>query len=401
MSDLFWPGDERAGEQMSSPAFLAAMVEVERAWLSALVDAGIAPVAAGHDLDDLVDADDLPDLAAAAESGGNPVLALLSRLRERAGNPEVARWLHRGLTSQDVVDTGLVLCARDAFTQIERALLAQVEALTTLAGRHRRTPMVGRTLTQHAVPRTFGLKVSGWLAGVLDAYDDVTRLTFPVQIGGAAGTLSGLVELGGIDAARACVEAATRALGLAPATPWHTTRTPVTRFGDVAVRCTDAWGRMAEDVLILSRPEIGELSEGFGGGSSTMPHKANPVLATLLRRAALAAPQLAATLHLAAAGQVDERADGAWHAEWSTLAVLLRRTVVAAFQATDLICHLQVHPERMRATLETAAESVRSEQNAMAELTGHPPAKDYLGLADDLLDAILVRATTTLSEGSR
>ena len=229
-----------------------------------------------------------------------------------------------------MVDTALVLCARDAFAQIECALLAQVEALTTLAGRHRRTPMVGRTLTQHAVPTTFGLKVSGWLAGVLDAYDEVKGLTFPVQIGGAAGTLSGLVELGGAPAARACVATATQDLGLALVSPWHTTRSPVTRLGDGAVHCTDAWGRIAGDVLVLSRPEIGELSEGSGGGSSTMPHKSNPVLSTLLRRAALTAPPLAATLHLAAADQVDERADGAWHAEWATLAVLLRRTAVAA-----------------------------------------------------------------------
>ena len=330
------------------------------------------------------------------------MIPLVSRLRKRVGERESARWLHRGLTSQDVIDTALVLCARDAFTQIEQALLAQVDALTTLAGRHRRTPMVGRTLTQHAVPTTFGLKVAGWLAGVLDAYDEVKGLTFPAQIGGAAGTLSGLVELGGAAAARTCVAAATRDLCLTPAPPWHTTHTPFTRLGDCAVRCTDAWGRVAGDVLVLSRPEIGELSEGFGGGSSTMPHKANPVLSTLLRRAALAAPPQAATLHLAAAHQVDERADGAWHAEWSTLALLLRRTVVAASQATELIACLQVHADRMRSTLEAASEAVRSEQKAMAELAGHEPADDdYLGLAGDLLDVVLARARTTMSGAHR
>ena len=401
MSDLFWPGDDRAGDLMSGPAFLAALVEVERAWLSALVTAGVAPATARHDLADLVDPDDLPDLATAAESGGNPVIPLVSLLRKRVGDTESARWLHRGLTSQDVVDTALVLCARHAFTQIEKALLAQIEALTTLAGRHRRTPMVGRTLTQHAVPTTFGLKVSGWLAGVLDAYDEVRALAFPAQIGGAAGTLSGLVELGGPESARTCVAAATQQLCLTSAPPWHTSRTPFTRFGDTAVRCSDAWGRLAGDVLVLSRPELGELSEGAGGGSSTMPHKANPVLSTLLRRAALAAPPLAATLHLAAASQVDERADGAWHLEWSTLAVLLRRTAVAASQATELIAGLQVHPDRMRATLEAATEAVRSEQHAMAELAGHPPAKNYVGLADDFVDAVLARAKTTMSGEQR
>ncbi len=386
---------------MNDQAFLAALVEVERAWLSALVSSGIAPAAAADDLADLVDPDDLPELSTAAESGGNPVIPLVSKLRERVGNPEAARWLHRGLTSQDVVDTALMLCARDAFGNVERALLAQIEALTTLAGRHRRTPMVGRTLTQHAVPTTFGLKAAGWLTGVLDGHDDLVGLTFPAQIGGAAGTLSGLVELGGEAAARACVAAATAELRLAAAPPWHTARAPLTRLGDVAVRCTDCWGRIGGDVLVLSRPEIGELSEGSGGGSSTMPHKANPVLATLLRRAALAAPPLAATLHAAAAAQVDERADGAWHVEWSTLAVLVRRTVVAASQATELIAGLQVHAERMRETLQAATEAVRSEQHAMAELSGRPPAEDYVGLADDLLHTVLARAKTTMSRGHR
>ena len=401
MGDLFWPGDDRAGDLMSGPTFLAALVEVERAWLSALVTAGIAPATARHDLADLVDPDDLPDLSTGAESGGNPVIPLISLLRKRVDAPDAARWLHRGLTSQDVVDTALVLCARDAFVQIGLALLAQVEALTTLAGRHRRTPMVGRTLTQHAVPTTFGLKVCGWLSGVLDGYDEVRSLTFPAQIGGAAGTLSGVVELGGQAAARACVAAVTHELRLTPTPPWHTTRTPLTRFGDVAVRCTDAWGRIAEDVLVLSRPELGELSEGSGGGSSTMPHKSNPVLSTLLRRAALAAPPLAATLHLAAAGQVDERADGAWHVEWPTLAALVRRTVIAASQATELIAGLQVHPERMRTTLEAATEAVRSEQYAMAELAGHQPAESYLGLADDLMNSVLARAKTAMNGGHR
>ena len=285
----------------------------------------------------------------------------------------------------------------DAFAQIEKALLAQIEALTTLAGRHRRTPMVGRTLTQHAVPTTFGLKVSGWLAGVLDGHDEVTsaRLPGPDRRRGGHPLRPGRARRP--EAARTCVAAATQQLCLAAAPPWHTSRTPFTRFGDTAVRCTDAWGRLAGDVLVLSRPELGELSEGAGGGSSTMPHKANPVLATLLRRAALAAPPLAATLHLAAASQVDERADGAWHVEWSTLAVLLRRTVVAASQATELIAGLQVHTDRMRATLEAATEAVRSEQHAMAELAGHPPAENYVGLADDFVDAVLARAKTTMS----
>jgi len=397
VSGLLWPGDDRAGDLMSDGALLAAMVEVEQAWLTALVRSGIAPRAAGHALPGLVSTDDLPLLASAAADGGNPVIPLVTMLRDRLPDPEAARWLHRGLTSQDVLDTALMLLARDAVVAIRSSLRAQVVALADLATVHRDTPMVARTLTQHAVPTTFGLKAAGWLTGVLDAYDDLGAVRLPVQLGGAAGTLAALVELGDTAAARACVGAATRQLGLAESPPWHTTRTPVTRLGDAAVRCTDAWGRIANDVLALGRPEVGELAEGRGGGSSTMPHKANPVLSTLLRRAALAAPQLGATLHLAAAGQVDERADGAWHAEWGTLALLLRRTVVAGSQATELVTGLRVRPDRMRATLDAAGADVLAEQRSMAALADRPPRDGYRGLDTVLVDAAVRRAHIALN----
>ena len=397
MSGLLWPGDDRAGDLMSDGALLAAMVEVEQAWLTALVRSGIAPRTAGHPLHGLVSTDDLPALASAAADGGNPVIPLVTMLRDRLPDPEAARWLHRGLTSQDVLDTALMLLARDAVAAIRSSLRAQVVALADLATVHRDTPMVARTLTQHAVPTTFGLKVAGWLTGILDAYVDLGAVRLPVQLGGAAGTLAALVELGDTASARACVGAATRHLGLAEAPPWHTTRTPVTRLSDAAVRCTDAWGRVANDVLALGRPEVGELAEGQGGGSSTMPHKANPVLSTLLRRAALAAPQLGATLHLAAAGQVDERADGAWHAEWGTLALLLRRTVVAGSQATDLVTGLRVRTDRMSATLDAAGADVLAEQRSMAALADRPPRDGYRGLDTELVDAAVRRAHTVLN----
>ena len=392
MSALLWPGDDRAGDLMSDAAVLAAMVDVEQAWLAALVASGIAPASAGHDLTGLVGADDLPALAAAGELGGTPVLPLVELLRERVGAGDAARWLHKGLTSQDVVDTALVLAARDAVAAVRGSLLAQVDALVALVERHRDTPMVARTLTQHAVPTTFGLKAAGWLAGVLDAHDELAGLGFPVQLGGAAGTMAAVVELGGVEATRGCYTATVEALGLGKDSLWHTRRTTITRIGDAAVRCTDGWGRIANDVLTLSRPEVGELSEGTGGGSSTMPHKANPVLSTLVRRAALAAPGLAATLHVASAEQVDERADGGWHAEWATLATLLRRTVVAGSQTADLLAGLRVHADRMAATLAAAHDAVRAEQRTMAALAGHPPHDDYLGQTAVLVDGVLARA---------
>lgn len=391
LPSLWWPGDHRAGDAMSDEAFLHALLQTEQAWLDALVAAGCAPPDATADLTRLVGTADLEVLALDAEAGGNPVIPLVRLLRERAPG-RAATWLHRGLTSQDVVDTALVLCARDAVTRVRDETAAQVARLVELVVDHRDTAMVARTLTQHAVPTTFAAKAAGWLHAVLDAADDLTALRYPLQLGGAAGTLSGLVELAGVEGARAVRRDLPRRLALEPGPPWHTARAPLTRLGDAAVRATDAWGKLAHDVLQLGRPEIGELVEPSRGGSSTMPHKANPTLAVLVRRAALTTPPLAATLHLAAADQVDERAAGAWHAEWDTLATLLRRTVVAARHTTALLDGLEVRADRMAANLRGAGEQPRAEQRTMAGLTGRDPEATYDGLGADLVDEVLERA---------
>ncbi len=238
--------------------------------------------------------------------------------------------------------------------------------------------MVARTLTQHAVPTTFGLRVAQWLAALVDADEQLAALVFPDQLGGAAGTRAAMVELG-------------LEVDLEPV-PWHTVRTPVTRLGDALVTTTDALARVANDVLVMSRPEVGELAEGMPGGSSTMPGKANPVLSVLIRRAALTTPQLAATLHVAAASQVDDRADGGWHAEWAPLRDLVRRTLTAAGQTVELVSGLEVHTDRMAATLAASAEAVHAEQRSMATLTGRPPLPSYDGQAGAIVDAVVLRA---------
>jgi len=347
VSGLLWPGDDRAGDLMSDSALLVAMVEVEQAWLTALVRSGIPPRAAGHALHGLVSTDDLPALASAAADGGNPVIPLVTMLRDRLPDPEAARWLHRGLTSQDVLDTALVLMLRDAVTAVRRHLAEALGALEVLATEHGQAPMTGRTLTQPALPISFGDKVGSWRAGLAEADHDLGALVYPAQAGGPVGT--------GTDPPLARQMA--QRLGLTDVPAWHTMRRPLTRAGDALVATTDACGRIARDVLVLSRPEIGELSEGHGGGSSSMPHKCNPVLSVLVRRAALTTPALGATLHLCAADQVDERADGAWHAEWETLRILARRTAVATAQTADLLRDLRIHPERMAANLAAAEEA--------------------------------------------
>jgi len=400
MADLFWPGDERAELTFDPGSFLETLVEVEDVWLNVLVEAGVAPAGARADLAGLVSAADLERVAGAAEASGNPVVPLLSVLRERLQptNATAATWLHRGLTSQDVLDTALVLSARTTTAAVLGHLDRSVSALERLARRHRDDVMAGRTLTQHAVPITFGLKAAHWLQGVLDARGDLRSLRFPVQVGGAAGTLAATVELAGdVDAAQFLVAETARILHLDKSSPWHTTRTPLTRYADALVRATDAMGHLANDVLLLARPEIAELAEPAvdgRGGSSTMPQKANPVLSVLIRRAALAAPGLNAQLHLAAAATVDERPDGSWHTEWSALAALSRHTVTAASQTAELLEGLHVDTARMAALVKQHGSALTAEQRSIAELLEREPVSDprhYLGAAGEIIDEVLSR----------
>ncbi|MGO9929361.1 MAG: lyase family protein [Mycobacterium sp.] len=405
MTNLLWPGDHRAGEHMTDQALLRSMVAVESAWLGALAAAGLAPAECAHaDLSSLLQDNDCESLAVTAEDGGNPIIGLVELLRQRAV-PAVAPWIHRGLTSQDVLDTSLMLAVRAVVNRLISLLAEHVSTLSALAAAHRGTPMVARTLTQHAAPATFGAKAAGWLNGVADAFERLDGLPTPIQIGGAVGTWAATTELamlltGAADPAEVAdhlvVNTATT-LGLRVRPPWHTTRTPVTAAADAFVGCTDCWGRIASDVVILVRPEIAELSEpaiGKRGGSSSMPHKRNPVLSILIRRAAMSAPQLAATLHTAAALANDERPDGSWHAEWDTLRTLARRTLVAGSQCGELLAGLQVHDGQMAKNLGTG--DVFGEQRAIADLAGRAPSATYFGAVDRLIDESLDRAERIL-----
>ncbi|ORA10071.1 lyase family protein [Mycobacterium arosiense] len=407
MTNLLWPGDHRAGEHLTDAALLGSMVATESAWLSALAAAGLAPAAcAAADLSELVAHHDCAALAVSAEGGGNPVIPLVKLLRQRA-EPAVAPWIHRGLTSQDVLDTGLMLAVRAAADDLRTQLAEHISTLSELVARHRATPMVARTLTQHAAPTTFGAKAAAWLDATVDAFERVAALTTPVQIGGAAGTLAAATELaasltGTTDPAGVAlqlVKSTATALGLANRPAWHTARAPVTAAADAFVGCTDCWGRIASDIVTLARPEIAELGEPAAegrGGSSSMPHKRNPVLSILIRRAAIAAPPLAATVHTAAALTDDERPDGAWHAEWDTLRTLGRRTLVAASHGGELLAGLTVHARRMAENL--AAADVLGEQRAIADLVSKEPSATYFGAADRLIDRSLSRAARALAQ---
>lgn len=387
---LLTPGAHRVAGLADDTALVMALVRVETAWFRVLADQGAATAEQLAAVEAAAATPGSVDLACVAEHGddtGNPVLPVLRALRVAVGERDesAAALLHRGLTSQDVLDSALMLLAARTVTRIGEDLADVAGSLGALAQEHRASVMAGRTLTQHAVPVTFGLKAAQWLAGTLDALDGLDRVQLPVQCGGAAGTLALAGEL--LPDATGAGQALAHALGLShDPLPWHTRRTPVTRLGDALVGVCDALGVIGSDVALLSRPEIAELTEGGGGSSSTMPHKHNPVLSVLLRSAAQQAPLLGAQLHLAAGSAVDERPDGAWHTEWPALQRLFVLTATAAAQAADLVAHLTVHADTMRDRATDAAEELLAERGA----GGTDPAS-YLGANDVLIDVALSR----------
>ncbi|MFE2058176.1 3-carboxy-cis,cis-muconate cycloisomerase [Streptomyces sp. NPDC059446] len=331
-------------------AFLQALLDAEAALTRACSASGLAPSDAGHAVTEAADAGrfDVRELALRARGGGNPVIPLVAALSAAVGE-EVRPFVHRGATSQDILDTAAMLVASRTLALVLDDLGRTADALERLAADHRDTPMPGRTLTQHAVPTAFGLKAAGWRSLVLDARDRLraVRGTLPVQLGGAAGTLAAFATDAGSPAALALVTAYAEELGLAePLLPWHTLRTPVADLGGALAFTAGALGKAAADVLTLSRTEIAEVAEGSGGGSSAMPHKANPVRAALIAAAARRAPGAAATLYGSLAAE-DERPAGAWHAEWEPLRDLLRLVGGAARDAAELAEGLTVFPETM------------------------------------------------------
>ncbi|MEO3813122.1 3-carboxy-cis,cis-muconate cycloisomerase [Sphaerisporangium sp. B11E5] len=329
-------------------AFLRAMLDAEAALARAQERLGLVPEGTGETVTRLCATAriDVADLARRARGAGNPVVPLLADLRKAGG--EAATYLHHGATSQDIVDTALMLTAARARGVILTDLGRTLDALATIAADHRTTPLPGRTLGKHAVPITFGLKAANWLLLTLDARDMLRRTSPPVQLGGAAGTLEGL---GPVDLISAYAEE----LSLEkPPAPWHTRRTPMAALGAALATTTGALGKIAADVALMTQDEVAELEEPPApgrGASSAMPHKRNPVLSVLITSAAAQVPALSQILHTSLIS-AHERPTGAWHAEWMPLRECLRLTGGAAETAAELTAGLRVSAERMRANLE-------------------------------------------------
>lgn len=380
-------------------AVIAAILDVEAAWAVVLEEAGLVPAGSAAVVAEAADPGsyDVASVAKRAQGGGNPVIPLLGDLRARVKSLDAgaAIAVHTSLTSQDVLDSALVLLASRTISSLLADVRRTTTALATLAEQHADTLCVGRSLTQHALPYTFGLKAAQWFHGVAAAAARLEALELPIQFGGAGGTLASATKLTASSQSTPfdLADSLASKLGLATASaPWHTNRLAVTSLGDGLAALIDSFGKIAADLLFLSRPEVAELGEPLAAGrgvSSAMPQKQNPVLSVLIRSAALQAPGLASQLHLAAATFNDERPDGAWHSEWPALRQLLALAVGAAGHLRELAEGLRVFPEAMRRNLEISGPLLLSEgvMAAIVPLLGPHGKQKLQNVVDETLKA--------------
>jgi 3-carboxy-cis,cis-muconate cycloisomerase len=354
---------------MVTRADVQAMLEVEAALAEAEASLGVIPEAAARPIRAAARAEtfDAPALQAEAALAGNIAIPLIRHLTEKVAitDPDAARYVHWGATSQDIIDTALVLQLRDRVPAILQDFARAANAAAVHAERHASTPMAGRTWLQQATPITFGLKAAGWV-DALDRVGRTLRAAFDdamvLQFGGASGTLAALGEHG-----TAVTKAVAARLTLTvPALPWHAHRDRLALLACALGVATGTAGKIGRDVGLLAQTEVGEAHEagGEGGGSSSMPHKQNPVRAAIAAAAAVRAPGLVATM-IAAMSQEHERALGGWQAEWDTMPELVRVSGDAARALAELLEGLVVHPERMQANLEASGGLVLAEAIAM------------------------------------
>ncbi|MGZ8650949.1 MAG: 3-carboxy-cis,cis-muconate cycloisomerase [Actinomycetota bacterium] len=372
-------------EEVSDRAWLQAMLDVEAALARAQSTAGLMDPAASESIARACRGEDF-DIAAIgreAADSGNPVVPLVRALRATVDDPAVAGLVHRGATSQDILDSAAMLVAHRALGPLLGDLGAAADATAAMAATHRDTLMAGRTLLQHALPITFGFKAAGWTIALdegADRLDTVRRTRLAAQLGGAAGTLSSLGE-DGLSVLRAFAED----LGLVePTITWHTDRTRVGELAGALGVASGAIGKVARDVVLMAQTEVAEVREGVPGrgGSSTLPHKRNAVAAVAALAGAEQAPALVATL-LATMAQEHERAAGSWHAEWRPLTGLLETVGSAAAWIRDCLEHLEVDAENMRANLDLTGGLLLAERvvEALAPALGRQAADDLVRAA--------------------
>ncbi|MEN0073251.1 MAG: 3-carboxy-cis,cis-muconate cycloisomerase [Paracraurococcus sp.] len=381
-------GTDAMRAAMGERAFLAGMLAVEAALARAQARLGIVPAAAAEAIAAAADVDrlDLPALAAATRNTGYPVVGLVRQLSALAG-AEAGRWTHWGATTQDIMDTAVVLQVRDGLGLIEAELEAVIAGLARLARAHRGTVMAGRTHLQHALPVTFGYKAAVWLSPLLTMRERLAQLRPRVerlQFGGAAGTLASLGEQG-----LAVQAALAEELGLAvPDIPWHVARDGLAEAVSFLGLVTGALSKLATDVILLMQTEVAEVAEPHQegrGGSSTMPQKRNPISCEYIIAQARGVHALVPQM-LAAMAQDQERGTGPWQAEPLAVgqAFLLAHGALAC--ARVIAEGLVVDPARMRRNLESTGGLIMAEAVMMglAPVMGRGEAHHVVNHACDL-----------------
>ncbi len=361
---IFVPDEFR--QAVSGGSWLQAMLDAEAALAVAEARAGLIPHEAAAAIASCCEATrfDPEKLGREGRAAGNPVPPLVKALTGAVFevSEDAARHVHKGATSQDIVDTAAMLVARRALDLILKDLDGISHACARLAEAHRETIMAGRTLLQQALPTTFGLKAAGWLVSILEGRRrllDVRDHGLAAQLGGAAGTLASLGESG-----VTVLGEYARELELAePTVPWHTDRTRVAEIGGALSFVAGALGKIALDVILMAQTEVGEVAEPAGegrGGSSTLPHKRNPILSVTAAANTRRVQDLAQTLYRSMLGE-HERAAGAWHAEWETLTDALALTGGAAAAVRGVTEGLEVYHEKMRQNLKETGGMIMAE----------------------------------------
>jgi 3-carboxy-cis,cis-muconate cycloisomerase len=362
----------------SSEAHVRNMLLFEAALARAEARAGIIPQEAARPITAAckIDLFDVPALYREAAQAGTPAIPLVRMLTAHVEG-EAQKFVHWGATSQDAIDTALMLQIRDGLDLLIAALLSVCESCAHLAEQYRRTPMVGRTLLQHALPITFGLKAARWLALAtrqVRALRERQDRSLAVQLGGAAGTLASLGDKG-----LRVTELLAQELHLPlPDLPWHTERDRVAEIATTLGVVAGAMAKIAHDIALLTQNEVGEVSEGAApgkGGSSAMPQKHNPVDATMAIASARLAVGIVPVI-LSSMTQEHERAVGGWQAEWAALPDLFRYTASTVERVRDAVAALQVDPARMSTNLALTGGLVMAESLTMtlAPHIGRPDA---------------------------
>ena len=370
--------------------FLQRMLDFEAALAAAEATSGVIPSSAANVIAakcrfELFDKQELSEAAALA---GNLAIPLVKQLKAlvAADNKDAAGFVHWGATSQDTIDTGLVLQLREALPLISADLEKLCDRLAKMADQHRHTPIVTRTWMQHAIPTTLGIKFAGWLDALVrhrDRFRETQTRCLTLQFGGAAGTLAALGSQGEVIAKHLSEQLK---LPL-PQIPWHSHRDRLSEFATTLGLLTGTLGKIARDISLHTQTEIDELREPAEEGrgvSSTMPHKRNPVACAMILAAATRVPGLVATM-LTTMLQEDERGLGGWHAEWETLPEIVCLTAGAIHHLADVVPRLEIDVKRMRENLELTKGLIFAEAitAALGEQIPRSQARELIDAASE------------------